>query len=75
MELTCKIIFQTKKDNPDLNSFHMYIKTCQNYYSISEYMTIFEKKKIAIFVVDFQSFTINPQDMATEYKGNAILKF
>ncbi|MBK8154674.1 MAG: hypothetical protein IPK61_17615 [Saprospiraceae bacterium] len=25
-------------------------------------------------MVDFQSFTINPQDMATEYKGNAILE-
>ena len=25
-------------------------------------------------MVDIQSFTINPQDMATEYKGNAILK-
>ena len=33
-----------------------------------------KRKKIAIFVVDFQSFTINPQDMATEYKGNAILE-
>ena len=38
-------------------------------------MTIFFKTgKIAIFVVDIQSFTINPQDMATEYKGSAILE-